>query len=120
MQRVLHILRDYESSVSNAGVLAGEEAVEPHYVVKRAIKTEKSVNDTSENNKYHFEVHRDATKYQIREAIQALFPDVSVVDINTTWARGKRRRHRWVRGKRHSWKKAIVTLSEGDMINVGY
>jgi large subunit ribosomal protein L23 len=94
--------------------------MDPHHIVKRVIRTEKSVNDTTDNNKYHFEVAAGATKYQIKEAVQALFPDVTVVGINTVTARGKRRRHRYTFGKRRDWKKAVVTIQEGQTINVGY
>lgn len=94
--------------------------MEPYDIIKRAIKTEKSVNDTTGNNKYHFEVYTGATKFQIRDAVEKLWPEVRVVDVNTTWVRGKRRRYRWVRGKRQNWKKAVISLRPGDTINVGY
>ena len=90
------------------------------YIIKKAIRTEKSVNDTTNFNKYHFEVSTTATKYQIREAVEKLFPNVKVVDVHTCNVRGKRRRYRWIRGKRRITRKAIVTLRPGDNINAGY
>lgn len=94
--------------------------MEAHYIIKRVIRTEKSVTDTSSNNKYHFEVPLSATKYQIKDAVQQLFPGVQVVQVNTVTDRGKRRRYRYVVGRRRNTKKAVVTLRSGDTINVGY
>ena len=94
--------------------------MEAHYILKKILRTEKSVNDTTQYNRYHFEVHRGATKFQIREAVEELFPDIKVKEIRTSTVRGKRRRYRFVKGKRRSTKKAIVTLRPGDSINVGY
>jgi large subunit ribosomal protein L23 len=94
--------------------------MDPHYIIKRVVRTEKSVMDTTQNNKYHFEVPRSVTKYQIRNAVESLYPDVEVVSVNTVTERGKRRRHRYVVGSRRDTKKAVVTLRPGDAINVGY
>jgi large subunit ribosomal protein L23 len=94
--------------------------MDAHHIIKRVIRTEKSVTDTGANNKYHFEVASCATKCQIRDAFERLFPNVTVLSINTGPDRGKRRRYRYTLGKRRDSKKAIVTLREGDSINVGY
>lgn len=69
--------------------------------------------------KYTFEVVPDATKPQIREAVQEMF-DVTVMDVRTMNVRGKARRMRGRRqkGQRSGWKKAIVTVGEDDVIDL--
>lgn len=71
----------------------------------------------SEQNKVVFKVALDATKPQIKEAIEALFK-VKVTGVNTVVVEGKNKRFRGVKGKRPDFKKAIVTLAEGDQIDV--
>lgn len=68
-----------------------------------------------EQNKYSFKVHSDATKIDIRRAVEKLF-GVSVVKVNTLNVKPKRRRLGRHEGMTSSWKKAIVTLVEGDEI----
>lgn len=94
--------------------------MDSHYVVKRPLHTEKSVEDIRTSNCYHFEVHEDATKGQIREAIEELFPGTRVQDVRTMWVKGKQRRMGWVRGKTPDWKKAVVRLRPGDTVDIGY
>ncbi len=89
-------------------------------VIVRPLHTEKSVDDIRANNAYHFRVRSDATKSQIRHAIEELFPGRKVTDVRTMWVRGKARRVRWNRGKTSDWKKAIVKLRPGDTIDIGY
>ena len=71
----------------------------------------------SEHNKVVFKVALEATKPQIKEAIEALFK-VKVTGVNTVVVEGKNKRFRGVKGKRPDFKKAIVTLAEGDQIDV--
>lgn len=71
----------------------------------------------SEQNKVVFKVALDATKPQIKEAIEALFK-VKVTGVNTVVVEGKNKRFRGVKGKRPDFKKAIITLAEGDQIDV--
>src|SRR5213592_2569506 len=66
---------------------------------------------------YAFRVHSDATKPQIKAAIETLFK-VSVTGVRTMVMRAKRRTYGRYAGRRPSWKKAIVTLKEGDAIEV--
>lgn len=85
-------------------------------VIRRAVITEKSMRG-AEVGKYTFEVVRDATKPEIREAVERLF-GVRVVKVNTLRVPGKTKR----RG-RHSFrtperKKAVVTLAEGQKIDL--
>lgn len=88
-----------------------------HYdVIRRPVITEKATLG-SENNQVTFEVALDASKPQIKAAVEALF-DVKVKRVNTLRQKGKVKRFRGIRGKRPDVKKAIVTLVEGDSIDV--
>ena len=68
-------------------------------------------------SKYTFEVARDATKIEIREAVESVF-DVTVRSVRTMNVRGKKRRMGRTMGRRPHWKKAIVEVAEGDIIDV--
>ena len=85
-------------------------------VIVRPIVTERSY-DLMEQGKYTFEVAKDANKYQIKDAVEEIF-GVKVVRVNTLTVKPKTKRVRYVAGKTRSWKKAIVTLAEGDTIEV--
>ncbi|HKK08610.1 MAG TPA: 50S ribosomal protein L23 [Gemmatimonadota bacterium] len=89
----------------------------PERVVVRPVITEKSTRLQFDENRYAFEVARDATKPEIRRAVQELF-DVRVVDVKTMNIAGKKRRVRYAVGRRPHWKKAVVTLADGDTIDV--
>ena len=78
--------------------------------------TEKST-ILSEENKVVFKVALNATKPEIKDAVEALFK-VSVTGVNTIRVEGKTKRFRGRPGKRPDFKKAIVTLKDGDMIDV--
>jgi large subunit ribosomal protein L23 len=71
----------------------------------------------SDQNKIVFKVPLDATKKDVKAAIEALFK-VKVVSVNTILVKGKTKRFRGVEGKRSDVKKAIVTLAEGQSIDV--
>jgi large subunit ribosomal protein L23 len=71
----------------------------------------------SENNQVVFQVALNATKPMIKEAVEDLFK-VKVESVNTLRVKGKTKRFRGVPGKRNDIKKAIVTLAEGQMIDV--
>jgi large subunit ribosomal protein L23 len=68
-------------------------------------------------NKYSFEVARESTKPQIKRAIEHIF-NVNVVNVRTLNVRGKKRRRGREFGYQRDWKKAIVTLVEGDRIDL--
>lgn len=87
-----------------------------HDVIIRPIVSEKSY-DLMAQNRYTFEVHRDARKEQIAQAIEEIF-GVRVEKVNTMNVSGKPRRLRYNRGLSRSWKKAIVTLKAGDTIDL--
>lgn len=79
-------------------------------IIKRPIVTEKSMIEMEEN-KYTFEVAKNATKPEIKAAIEEIF-GVKVERVNTMNMRGKMKRQGVHQGRRPSWKKAIVKLSE--------
>jgi len=87
---------------------------DPRQIIVRPIVSEKSY-DLIAENRYTFEVDKRATKPQIASAIQEIF-GVTVTGVNTMNVTGKPRRLRWARGHTRSWKKAIVTLKDGDSI----
>ena len=71
----------------------------------------------SENNAVVFKVASDATKPQIKEAVEALF-EVKVTGVNTITTKGKTKRWKGKPYKRSDMKKAIVTLAEGQSIDI--
>ena len=79
--------------------------------------TEKGATLKAEPNKVMFEVARDASKTQIRAAIEGAF-SVKVIDVRTMIVRGKMKRMGRGYAKTQNWKKAIVALREGDTIEV--
>ena len=88
----------------------------PYHIIKRPVITEKSAVQEETLNQVAFEVDPRASKHQIKEAIEKIF-SVKVVKINTMRVRGKPVRTRsWSFVKKPTWKKAIVTLREGDRI----
>jgi len=88
-----------------------------HYdVIVSPVITEKATN-LSEHNKVVFRVKPDATKPQIKEAVERLF-DVKVKSVNTLVTKGKVKMFRGTRGQRSDVKKAVVTLAEGQTIDV--
>lgn len=83
-------------------------------VIKRPVVTEKTTLG-ADLNQYVFEVALEANKHQIQDAVEALF-DVGVTKVRTAVIAGKRKRFGRTFGKRSNWKKAVVTLREGDKI----
>ena len=71
----------------------------------------------SEQNKVVFKVAMNATKDEIADAVEALFK-VQVTKVNTILVQGKTKRFRGILGKRNDMKKAIVTLAEGQSIDI--
>ena len=88
-----------------------------HYdVIVSPVITEKAT-ALSEQNKVVFKVRSDATKPQIKEAVEKLF-DVKVKSVNTLVTKGKVKMFRGTRGQRSVVKKAVVTLEEGQAIDI--
>jgi large subunit ribosomal protein L23 len=86
-------------------------------VIKGPIITEKLDKEREAHRHYAFLVDRKANKDEIKSAVQALFK-VTVTDIRTSIHRGKTKRVGRSEGKRQNWKRAIVTLKEGDKIEL--
>ena len=87
-----------------------------HEIIIRPIVSERSFS-FMEENKYTFEVARTANKYQIKDAIEELF-GVHVVRVNTLNVKPKKKRVRYVAGYTRQWKKAVVTIAEGESIEI--
>ncbi len=85
-------------------------------VIIRPMVSEKSYAGL-EQNRYTFLVHPDANKTEIKEAVQAIW-NVRVLNVNTINRKGKVKRYRLTRGKRPDQKQAVVTLAEGDSIQI--
>ena len=88
-----------------------------HDTIVRPLITEQTSTAFQERGEYTFEVHPRASKPQIRTAIEQLF-GVKVTGVWTSNQRGKVRRVGTTAGRRPNWKKAIVTLREGDTIEI--
>jgi large subunit ribosomal protein L23 len=84
-------------------------------VIRRPIITEKGNLQKELNNKVTFEVHPDATKQEIKTAVEKFFK-VRVLNVHSLNQRGKVKRVGRFLGKRRNWKKAIVTLGPNDQI----
>ncbi len=91
-------------------------ALSAYDVILSPVITEKS-SMASEHNQVVFKVHRDATKPEIKAAVEQLFK-VKVLGVNTINRKGKTKRFRGLKGKQQDMKKAIVRLAEGDKIDV--
>ena len=79
-------------------------------VILKPVITEKSMNQMSEK-KYTFLVHPQATKSQVKEAVEKMFEGTKVASVNTMNCEGKNRRRGMIKGKTAKTKKAIVKLT---------
>ena len=86
-------------------------------VIQRPLFTEKSTRMQEQQNQYAFAVDAGANKHEIADAIEKLF-QVKVRSVRTQGHMGKVRRMGRFAGRRADWKKAIVTLAEGDAIDL--
>jgi len=89
---------------------------EPYRIVLSPVISEKGTRLTEENNKYLFRVANWANKIDIKRAVESIYK-VRVDCVNTMTVHGKTKRYRYTRGKTPDWKKAIVTLKEGESIS---
>ena len=87
---------------------------DPRDIIIRPVISEKSY-DMIAHNRYTFEVAKTASKPQIAQAVTDIF-GVTVTSVNTMNVTGKPRRVRVAKGKTRDWKKAVVSLKEGDSI----
>jgi large subunit ribosomal protein L23 len=99
-----------EPEPTHASQLAG------HQIVLKPLVTEKGMHRSTRYNAYAFEVHRDATKHDVRRAVEELF-NVKVLRVHTQNRKGKPRRTRFSSGHTKDWKKAIVTLHPENRID---
>ena len=89
----------------------------PRDIIIEPIVSEKSYDLIEDDNTYTFRVDRRTTKTEIKEAVESIF-GVRVVRVNTINRKGKRKRTGWVYGTRASSKRAMVTLADGDEIDI--
>ncbi|MBP7899333.1 MAG: 50S ribosomal protein L23 [Candidatus Syntrophosphaera sp.] len=89
--------------------------IHPRNIIISPIITEKSEKLARDNNMYTFKVSINANKIEIKKAIEKIF-SVKVLDVNTIRMLGKPKSLGKYNGKRPDWKKALVTLREGDKI----
>ncbi len=86
-------------------------------IIKRPLDTEKLDRMRDRENKFAFEIDMKANKTEVKQAVESIFK-VKVLDVKTSIVRGKFRRIGRSEGQRPNWKKAIVTLKEGDAISL--
>lgn len=91
----------------------------PYEVIVRPVDTEKTRYQASELGQYTFEVDRRANKIEVKRAVESVF-DVAVVAVNVINVPAKVSRRRGRRGavRQAQWKKAVVTLAEGQRLDV--
>ena len=90
---------------------------EAYQIIYKPLVTEKVTAQITAHNKYAFSVHPEANKNEIKQAVEALFK-VKVLAVNTMHRKGKKKRVRMALGTTAAWKKAVVTLKQGDKIEV--
>jgi large subunit ribosomal protein L23 len=89
----------------------------PRDIIFTPVVSEKSYDLIEDNNTYTFEIDPRANKTQVRQAIEEIF-GVTVVRVNTQNRKGKRKRTGWTWGTRPDRKRALVTLAEGEEIDI--
>ena len=90
--------------------------MQTHEILVRPIITERATTAQERLGQVTFEVHKQANKFQIRNAVESIY-GVSVEAVRTMMLPGKLKRRGQSVGKRPNWKKAIVQLKEGDTID---
>jgi len=87
-----------------------------HIIIKPLV-TEKSTHQQGTRNAYTFQVHHNANKVQIKEAVEKLY-DVKVIDVRTMNRKGKPRRTKFKMTTASDWKRAVVVLDENSRIDL--
>ena len=87
-------------------------------LVRRPVVTEKSTSMQAMRNQFTFEVAASANKVEVKKAIETLF-SVKVLKVNMVSMQGKQKRTFGRPGSTKPWKKAVVTLKQGDSIDIG-
>ena len=90
---------------------------DPRSIILKPLVTEKGSRLREAGNKYLFQVAKDANRIEIKQAVKAIF-NVNVKDVRTIVVHGKIKRMGAFSGKRPDWKKAVVTLEEGQSIDL--
>jgi large subunit ribosomal protein L23 len=96
--------------------MSGSTKSGPRDVILAPVVSEKSY-ALLDNNAYTFQVHPEANKTEIRQAVEQIW-DVKVVSVNTLNRKGKTKRFRFTQGKRRDMKRAVVKLAPGDKIEI--
>ena len=91
-------------------------SLHPSEILIRPVVSEKSYEQIT-RNQYKFQVHKDAHKTQVRQAVEELF-NVKVEGVNVLKVKSKPKRRGMIKGIKPGWKKAIVQLREGDTIEI--
>ena len=86
-------------------------------VIIKPLITEKSTHQQATRNSYAFQVHTEANKHQIKDAVEKLY-NVKVADVRTMTRKGKPRRSRFKIGTTPDWKRAVVVLAEDSRIEL--
>ena len=89
----------------------------PYDIIKKPILTEKGTQLTEKGNKYLFVTDSAANKFEIKDAVEKIF-NVNVTKVNTVNVAGKVKNMRGVKGRSADYKKAIVTLKQGEKIDL--
>lgn len=91
---------------------------EAHQIIQEMVITEKGTRLTELGNQYLFKVDKRANKIDIKRAVESLF-QVKVANVNTMNRPGKKKRERTMHyGRTASWKRAVVTLADGQSIDI--
>lgn len=91
--------------------------LQPHYILRKPLLTEKSTAQMEAENVYTFEVDRSASKDDIKSAVEQAF-GVKVEKVTTQVRKGGSRRFRYGKVAENSWKRAIVKVAEGQSIEL--
>ena len=91
--------------------------MDPSQVIIRPVVSEKSY-VLATADKYTFRVHPDAHKTQIKQAVEALFDDVKVLEVRTSKVPSKPKRRGVTAGRTRAWKKAVVQVRPGETIPI--
>jgi len=91
--------------------------MDPINVIIKPLITEKSTHQQATRNAYAFQVHQDANKFQIKNAVEKLY-NVKVTDVRTMNRKGKPRRSKMRMTHTSDWKRAVVVLDENSRIEL--
>lgn len=91
--------------------------MDPINVIIKPLITEKSTHQQATRNAYAFQVHQDANKFQIKNAVEKLY-NVKVTDVRTMTRKGKPRRSKMRMTHTSDWKRAVVVLDENSRIDL--